>query len=531
MTSKAPSGINVFVHEKRGNVAVLFALMMIPVVGAIGAAVDYARMLRLKTQLQAVADAATMAGLKTYRETGDAEEGRQRLLAFIDEGLEKDGMTRAREADEEGADLMGGTRRQGRIVVVSDAVINTENSTVKPVLATTIETPFMSFLGVEQLPVEVYTGGAVAASSITGTKAIEVSVMLDVSGSMGGDKIDDMKLAAGDFIDIILPDGVEVDNRRIGLVPFSQYVNAGSYASAATGLAPTLQVQTGTQTTGVVFSATEFDWLSLNQCRNRVRDTTAFGNYSGNDARQYCISNFESRRYFGWIQYRTPELVEESVPVYATRNLRTCVTERQGFNAYNDVAVGPNSYVGPMNPNSGTESQYSSSGGCSIPVIKTLSTDKVDLKAHVSSLTAGGLTAGHVGTAWAYYMLSPVWNSFWNYEEPLANYGDTETIKAAVLMTDGEYNSSVTSTTASNQAKAICQKMKDDGITVYTIGFDMSTNVNDPTRQTLVECASPGQYYFPYDGDQLREAFQQIGNSLVAISTRTSDGSHVIIQE
>ena len=57
-------------------------------------------------------------------------------------------MTRAREADEEGADLMGGTRRQGRIVVVSDAVINRENSTVKPVLATTIETPFMSFLGV-----------------------------------------------------------------------------------------------------------------------------------------------------------------------------------------------------------------------------------------------------------------------------------------------------------------------------------------------------------------------------------------------
>jgi len=68
----------------------------------------------------------------------------------------------------------------------------------------------------------------VAASSITGTTAIEVSVMLDVSGSMGGDKIDYMKLAAGDFIDIILPDGVEVDNRRIGLVPFSQYVNAGS---------------------------------------------------------------------------------------------------------------------------------------------------------------------------------------------------------------------------------------------------------------------------------------------------------------
>jgi hypothetical protein len=73
--------------------------------------------------------------------------------------------------------------------------------------------------------------------------------------------------------------------------------------------------------------------------------------------------------------------------------------------------------------------------------------------------------------------------------------------------------------------------MKDDGITVYTIGFDMSTDENDPARQTLVECASPGKYYFPYDGEQLRQAFQEIGNALVASSTQTSDGSQVIIQE
>ena len=530
MTSNKAKGLNLFLHEKRGNVATMFAFMMVPVVGAIGGAVDYARVLRLKTQLQSVADAATMAGLKTYRETGDAEQGRQRLLSFIDEGLAKDGMVRAREANEEGGDVYDGSARQGRLVVVSDAVINTENSTVRPVLATTVETPFLSVLGIEELPVEIFTGGAVAGG-VQGTKAIEVSVMLDVSGSMGGDKIANMKLAAADFIDIILPDGVDADNRRIGLVPFSQYVNAGPFASAATGLAPTIQVQTGTQTVGVSFSNSSFDWLNLNSCRNRVRNTTAFSHYSNNEARNYCIANFESRRISGSMRYRTPDLVNDTVPVYETRNLRTCVTERQGSDAYTDATPSFGAYVGSMYPGSNTQSQYSNSGGCSVPVIKPFTTDKADLVAHVNSLTAGGMTAGHVATAWAYYMLSPVWNSIWNYDENLADYGDTETIKAAVLMTDGMYNSNIASTSASNQAKAICQQMKDDGITVYTIGFDMSTNENDPARQTLVECASPGKYYFPYDGEQLRQAFQEIGNSLVAISAQTSDGSQVIIQE
>ncbi len=130
MSSVAAKGLNSFLHDKRGNVAILFALSMVPIVGAVGAAVDYGRAVRLKTQLQIVADAATSAGLQEYQATGDVNKGQERLLAYIDQGLEKDGMIRARELDEEGNSNLG-----GRIVHVDGSVIDPATSSVRPVLS------------------------------------------------------------------------------------------------------------------------------------------------------------------------------------------------------------------------------------------------------------------------------------------------------------------------------------------------------------------------------------------------------------
>jgi hypothetical protein len=73
--------------------------------------------------------------------------------------------------------------------------------------------------------------------------------------------------------------------------------------------------------------------------------------------------------------------------------------------------------------------------------------------------------------------------------------------------------------------------MKAKGITVYTIGFDISTDPNNLARQTLINCASPGRHYFPYDGNALRQAFNEIGSSLITIVTRSSDDRTVLIQQ
>lgn len=56
------SGLTAFRTAERGAVAVLFAVMMIPLILATGAAVDFARVEILKTSLQSVVDGAALAG-------------------------------------------------------------------------------------------------------------------------------------------------------------------------------------------------------------------------------------------------------------------------------------------------------------------------------------------------------------------------------------------------------------------------------------------------------------------------------------
>jgi Flp pilus assembly protein TadG len=53
-------------HARQGAVAVAFALLFVPVVMMIGAAVDYARLEQFKTQLQATVDSAALSGAAAY---------------------------------------------------------------------------------------------------------------------------------------------------------------------------------------------------------------------------------------------------------------------------------------------------------------------------------------------------------------------------------------------------------------------------------------------------------------------------------
>jgi Flp pilus assembly protein TadG len=48
---------------ERGNVLLTFALLLVPVMGAVGAAVDFSRANNVRSQLQAAADAASVGSI------------------------------------------------------------------------------------------------------------------------------------------------------------------------------------------------------------------------------------------------------------------------------------------------------------------------------------------------------------------------------------------------------------------------------------------------------------------------------------
>jgi len=265
-----------------------------------------------------------------------------------------------------------------------------------------IATPFLTVLGIGELP--VYAGGKAVLS-------VETSLLLDVTGSMSGQKIADLKLAAKDLIDIVIWEDQSKYTSKIALVPFLEAVNVGLMAAqAASNASPTTRV-------------------------------SGDGDKGKGDQRG------------------------------AYQLAADCVSERTGAEAFTDAAPNGQYKVGRV---------YTSDGTCSPPnEVVPLYDDKAMLKNVIDSLVASGSTAGHLGTAWAWYSISPHWGNVFGPKSRPEAYGTPKLHKIAVLMTDGEYNTEYdrgvkTSTTggqspngtSTEQARQLCASMKAAGITV-----------------------------------------------------------------
>jgi Flp pilus assembly protein TadG len=190
-----------------------------------------------------------------------------------------------------------------------------------------------------------------------------------------------------------------------------------------------------------------------------------------------------------------------------------CVVERPGPNNTTDaLAVGGDALV--PEPVSGT---------CPTANIVPLSgVSKVnDITSEISNFTAGGSTAGHLGTAWAWYLVSPKWAGMFPTKNAPAPFSD-DVIKSVVIMTDGMFNTSYLGGYAANsqpaidesysQYLALCAGMKAQGINVYTVLFGLA----DPVAEAkMMACASkPGNYFPAANGSQLEASFQQIADKL-----------------
>jgi Flp pilus assembly protein TadG len=207
--------------------------------------------------------------------------------------------------------------------------------------------------------------------------------------------------------------------------------------------------------------------------------------------------------------------------------ISTCATERTGDEAYTDVSAAdePVGY-----------GYMSTANGCPTNSIIPLTPDKDTLIEAIDDLSIGGSTAGHLGAAWGYYTLSPNFGSIFPSDSQPAEYGRPKLHKFAVFMTDGDFNSSFcqgvlsrTSTSGSgstadqincdsengnsfSQAQQYCDAMKEAGIRVYTVGFEVPSQT---LRDALTECASHSQFaYFASGSAELVSVFQQIGRSI-----------------
>jgi Flp pilus assembly protein TadG len=108
-------------------------------------------------------------------------------------------------------------------VVIANARVN-----VKTLVANIFLPPYGQFMD-EYLPVGAHS--EVNRSS----KNLEVALVLDITGSMSGSKIESLKDAAEDLVDMVVQDLQTPFYSKMAIVPYSMGVNLGSWANSARG--------------------------------------------------------------------------------------------------------------------------------------------------------------------------------------------------------------------------------------------------------------------------------------------------------
>ena len=394
-----------FARDERGTSAVIFGIVIIPVIAIMGLAIDGWRALNTVTMATGAIDAAALAAAKGMNEEGlSANEATERARDYFNANFKLGAY---------GATLSG-------FAVNSDAGANTVTVTAD----LTVPTTFAGIFNVDSMTMSR------SGTATYDSRDLELAMMLDVTGSMDGDKLRDLQEAAKDAVDILISDTPGQRQVRIGLAPYSAAVNAGPYANIAT------------------------DGVSIDGC----------------------------------------------------------VFERSGTHAFDDRAPAPGRFLGAMpNPGRPSNGNY----GCPLAEILPITDDKTTLRDRIDSYRAGGWTAGHLGIAWSWYLISPTWSGVWPGESQPVAYGDDDTIKAVILMTDGDFNTSYENgsrnQTSTRQSRRLCENMKAQGVIVYAVAFQAP----HAAKRTLEECATSADHYFDAEnGEDLRVAFRNVAINL-----------------
>jgi Flp pilus assembly protein TadG len=166
--------LNRFVRDERGNLAVIFAIAVIPLLTAVGCAVDYAVATRVKAKLQNAADAAAVGsvaqGAPAYLQAG----------TIGNTGPLSAGVTDAYNIFDANKLNLDGSTGFNNLVRTATVTKNSVNITSQVSFSADIPTTFVKLLGYPKLTV---SGTSQAAGALP--MFLDFYLLLDVSGSMG----------------------------------------------------------------------------------------------------------------------------------------------------------------------------------------------------------------------------------------------------------------------------------------------------------------------------------------------------------
>jgi len=432
----------------------MIALILVPVLGFIGLSVDAGRGYMVKSRLGDALDAAALAGAQVVHDQAKFD---QDVDMFFYANFPKGFL---------GADP---------VLIKPSVDANTPTITLSA--TATVNTTFTRFLGYETMTV----GSSTEVTRLT--SSMDVVIAIDMSGSMEGSKLADAKDAAEELVDILFGSESTKTLLQVGLVPWTGKVNVTE--------------------NGVAFTSSTFDSVS--------------GHYKANNS---------------------PVPLTEDPPT----NWRGCVYSRYEENGVEDDAddrIGAATVNGrvwdawkPMGneaePVSTTNCQGTGSGSecpCTQNGVTKLTNKKSDVDTAITQLSNPvGATNIASGLAWAWRVLMPKAPFTEGVLVPKGRH-----TRAIVLLTDGEqqgwysdaYDGQFGSAAPppSNpgldaRLKAIAAAVKAQGVEIFTIQYDASSDGLDELMQGVASGPSSPYWFSADNASQLKGAFQEVANHL-----------------
>ena len=497
-----------------GNVALWTAAAILPIAMLVGAATDFRRAEMARSLAQDAADAAVLTAAKTYLAAGKGNGNR-------------------RKAAEEAA----GQALKANLVGHEDLVREMrwdlqvgEDGQEFTLLTRAVTTAaFGGLFGISELPVRV------SSSASMGMRRAEVALVLDNTGSMYGYKLDTLKVASADLVQRLTAIGAQRSDpraMRIALVPFSMTVKVGAQYAGE-------------------------NWMD-----GGARSPVHRALFGGTAANRFELLKAMNQSWSGCVESRPyPHDVQEteaSTGKPETLYVPYFAPDEPGDGTTADY---PNDYLADLNPGAGLEAQqndvtkyeggvpragrnangyrFGPNSGCELAAVVRLTHEAAKVQSGVQSMVAIGDTNIPTGLMWGWHALSP--------DGPFGDgvdYRKTDTVKIAILMTDGQnnvtpvanHNGAIYSgvgymwqqrlgvgvaSTREERREALdarlgelCANMKKRGVVIYTVRVE----VKEGSDAVLRRCATKESGYFDVQNvSELPAVFATIADSITGL--------------
>ena len=422
---------------------------MLPVlIGGTGLALDVGESSHVRQRLCSALDASVLAGASSSMDDDEIEDT---INEYFDQNYPDDA-----------------------IGVASDLDVDIDDNEVTASVTADYETRFMRVLGRETITI------ACSTTVQRNVKGLEVVMVLDNTGSMGGSNLTSLKTSATNLVNILFDTVNDPEDVRIGLVPYSLSVNVGPFGI------------------GEDLDGDAYGTAFVNNPLGRTYDNTpdTFDEWDG------CVLanayNDDVTDNEGPWDMMEPGEMSTRRECSGRGRRRTC-EDVPYFDAYRNY--------------------------CPEPVTPLSSVQQTLLDA-IDDMSADGYTFGNYGMVWGYRLISPDYP----FEEG-SDYDDPEWNKAIIMMTDGDNDVGNSGTYSAygwgsdhgmsdsdlnDKFEEVCDYAKANDIIIYTITF--TSGISEATKDYYRECATDLNHYYDAPTQaELENVFEDIAYALAKL--------------